>query len=167
MQNDVGVLSLDLFNVNGSFKSINIANNSPGDFLQIADNLIWDILKLLLCWEDAESGRSVSGWPLVTGGCVTICRIRCEVLGVPPRCDGWGCYCGLGCPDTDIKIPPIPAQPSVHHLMAESGQNIGNQPPTSPIWDLQVAGEQHSINGVWGGRAFTRFVLMLGHLRFL
>ena len=114
MQNDVGVPSLDLFNVNGSFKSINIANNSPGDFLQIADNLIWDILKLLLCWEDAVSGRSVSGWSLVTGGCVTICRIRCEVLGVPPRCDGWGCYCGLRCPDTDIKIPPIPAQPSVH-----------------------------------------------------
>ena len=52
MQNDVGVLSLDLFNVNSSFKCINIAN-SPGDFLQIADNLIWDILKLLLCWEDA------------------------------------------------------------------------------------------------------------------
>ena len=40
MQNDVGVLPIDLFNVNGSFKSINIANNSPGDFLQIADNLI-------------------------------------------------------------------------------------------------------------------------------
>ena len=40
MQNDVGVLSLDLFNANGSFKSIDIANNCPGDFLQIADNLI-------------------------------------------------------------------------------------------------------------------------------
>ena len=52
-KNDVGVLSIDLFNLNGSFKSVNIANNSPGDFLQIADNLIWDILKLLLCWEDA------------------------------------------------------------------------------------------------------------------
>ena len=52
MQNDVGVPSLDLFNVNGSFKSVNIAN-SPGDLLQIADNLILDILKLLLCWEDA------------------------------------------------------------------------------------------------------------------
>ena len=32
---------------------------------------------------------------------------------------------------------------------------------TSPIWDLQVAGEQHSINGVWGGRPLTRLVLML------
>ena len=112
-------------------------------------------------------------WPAVSVRVVTghwrLCHYRADqVRGPgcwPPRCDGRVAIVvsGVLTPDTDIKIPPRPAQSSVHQPPSDGRveQNIGNQPPTSPIWDLQVAGEQHSINGVWGGRALTRLVLRL------